>query len=90
MQNLLKHCLNPESFLKPLAKLFSVVQNKLSRQTLCMVFEVLNLSVFDSILYYGKEDLHSILAEDGEQHCFVPDVKLSRVSGIPCFPGNKT
>ncbi|XP_072856319.2 small subunit processome component 20 homolog isoform X1 [Pogona vitticeps] len=42
VQNLLKHCLNPESFLKPLAKLFSVVQNKLSRQTLCMVFETLS------------------------------------------------
>lgn len=45
VQNLLKHCLNPASFLKPLAKLFSVVQNKLSRQTLCMVFEVLNTVV---------------------------------------------
>lgn len=32
--------MNPSSFLKPLAKLFSVVQNKLSRQTLCTVFQV--------------------------------------------------
>ncbi|XP_062989767.1 small subunit processome component 20 homolog [Elgaria multicarinata webbii] len=42
VQNLLRHCLNPASFLKPLAKLFSVVQNKLSRQTLCIVFETLS------------------------------------------------
>ncbi|XP_061495457.1 small subunit processome component 20 homolog isoform X2 [Rhineura floridana] len=42
VQNLLKHCLNPANFLKPLAKLFSVVQNKLSRQTLCTVFETLS------------------------------------------------
>ncbi|XP_048356593.1 small subunit processome component 20 homolog isoform X1 [Sphaerodactylus townsendi] len=41
VQNLLKHCLNPADFLKPLAKLFSVVQNKLSRQTLCTVFQTL-------------------------------------------------
>uniref|UniRef100_A0A670XP62 UTP20 small subunit processome component n=1 Tax=Pseudonaja textilis TaxID=8673 RepID=A0A670XP62_PSETE len=42
VQNLLKHCLSPASFLKPLAKLFSVIQNKLSRQALCGVFETLS------------------------------------------------
>ncbi|XP_063164718.1 small subunit processome component 20 homolog [Candoia aspera] len=42
VKNLLKHCLTPASFLKPLAKLFSVIQNKLSRQALCMVFETLS------------------------------------------------
>ncbi|XP_026548510.1 small subunit processome component 20 homolog [Notechis scutatus] len=42
VQNLLKHCLTPASFLKPLAKLFSVIQNKLSRQALCGVFETLS------------------------------------------------
>ncbi|XP_077195287.1 small subunit processome component 20 homolog isoform X2 [Paroedura picta] len=42
VRNLLKHCLNPAGFLKPLAKLFSVVQNKLSRQTLCTVFQTLS------------------------------------------------
>ncbi|KAK7813688.1 hypothetical protein U0070_001394 [Myodes glareolus] len=42
VQNLLQHCLNPTSFLKPLAKLFSVIQNKLSRQLLCTVFQVWN------------------------------------------------
>ncbi|XP_053108089.1 small subunit processome component 20 homolog isoform X2 [Hemicordylus capensis] len=50
VQNLLKHCLNPTSFLKPLAKLFSVVQNKLSRQTLCTVFQT--LSQLESDLKY--------------------------------------
>ncbi|XP_075712813.1 small subunit processome component 20 homolog [Rhinoderma darwinii] len=42
VQNLLKHCLNPTSFLKPLSKLFAVIQNKLSRQTLCTTFQVLS------------------------------------------------
>lgn len=42
VQNLLRHCSNPASFLKPLAKLFSVIQNKLSRQKLCLVFQVLH------------------------------------------------
>ncbi|TKC38178.1 hypothetical protein EI555_014739, partial [Monodon monoceros] len=50
VQNLLKHCLEPMSFLKPLAKLFSVIKNKLSRQLLCTVFQT--LSDFDSGLKY--------------------------------------
>nr|KAF6454220.1 UTP20 small subunit processome component [Molossus molossus] len=50
IQNLLKHCLEPTSFLKPLAKLFSVIKNKLSRQLLCTVFQT--LSDFESGLKY--------------------------------------
>ncbi|XP_046921722.1 small subunit processome component 20 homolog isoform X1 [Lynx rufus] len=50
VQNLLKHCLEPTSFLKPLAKLFSVIKNKLSRQLLCTVFQT--LSDFESELKY--------------------------------------
>lgn len=50
VQNLLRHCSNPASFLKPLAKLFSVIQNKLSRQKLCLVFQT--LSDLDSDLKY--------------------------------------
>uniref|UniRef100_A0A8B9WA81 UTP20 small subunit processome component n=1 Tax=Bos mutus grunniens TaxID=30521 RepID=A0A8B9WA81_BOSMU len=50
VQNLLKHCLEPTSFLKPLAKLFSVIKNKLSRQLLCTVFQT--LSDFESGLTY--------------------------------------
>ncbi|XP_073401122.1 small subunit processome component 20 homolog [Dendrobates tinctorius] len=42
VQNLLRHCLNPSSFLKPLSKLFAIIQNKLSRQTLCTTFQVLS------------------------------------------------
>uniref|UniRef100_K7GES8 UTP20 small subunit processome component n=1 Tax=Pelodiscus sinensis TaxID=13735 RepID=K7GES8_PELSI len=53
VQNLLRHCLNPSSFLKPLAKLFSVIQNKLSRQTLCVVFQT--LSDMESELKYITE-----------------------------------
>ncbi|XP_006141449.2 small subunit processome component 20 homolog isoform X2 [Tupaia chinensis] len=50
VQNLLKHCQDPTSFLKPLAKLFSVIKNKLSRQLLCTVFQ--SLSDFESELKY--------------------------------------
>lgn len=45
VQNLLRHCSNPTSFLKPLAKLFSVIRNKLSRHKLCLVFQVLHFYV---------------------------------------------
>uniref|UniRef100_G1R2X5 UTP20 small subunit processome component n=1 Tax=Nomascus leucogenys TaxID=61853 RepID=G1R2X5_NOMLE len=50
VQNLLKHCVDPTSFLKPIAKLFSVIKNKLSRKLLCTVFET--LSDFESELRY--------------------------------------
>uniref|UniRef100_A0A8D1FQR2 Small subunit processome component 20 homolog n=1 Tax=Sus scrofa TaxID=9823 RepID=A0A8D1FQR2_PIG len=50
VQNLLQHCLEPTSFLRPLAKLFSVIKNKLSRQLLCTVFQT--LSDFESGLKY--------------------------------------
>uniref|UniRef100_A0A8C5PLM5 UTP20 small subunit processome component n=1 Tax=Leptobrachium leishanense TaxID=445787 RepID=A0A8C5PLM5_9ANUR len=42
VQNLLRHCTNPSGFLKPLGRLFAVIQNKLSRQTLCTTFQVLS------------------------------------------------
>ncbi|MBN3303699.1 UTP20 protein, partial [Amia calva] len=41
-QNLLRQCANPATFLKPIARLFSVLQNKQSRQTLCRVFQTLS------------------------------------------------
>ncbi|XP_069847264.1 small subunit processome component 20 homolog [Dipodomys merriami] len=50
VQNLLQHCQDPTSFLKPLAKLFSVIKNKLSRQLLCTVFQ--SLSDFEIGLKY--------------------------------------
>uniref|UniRef100_A0A8C2VK88 UTP20 small subunit processome component n=1 Tax=Chinchilla lanigera TaxID=34839 RepID=A0A8C2VK88_CHILA len=50
VQNLLQRCVDPTSFLKPLARLFSVVKNKLSRQLLCTVFQ--GLSDFESGLKY--------------------------------------
>ncbi|XP_033619392.1 small subunit processome component 20 homolog [Fukomys damarensis] len=50
VQNLLRHCVDPTSFLKPLARLFSVVKNKLSRQLLCTVFQ--GLSDFETGLKY--------------------------------------
>ncbi|XP_074127468.1 small subunit processome component 20 homolog [Sminthopsis crassicaudata] len=53
IQNLLKNCQDPTSFLKPLSRLFSVIQNKMSRQMLCTVFKT--LSDFDSGLEYITE-----------------------------------
>ncbi|KAG8439453.1 hypothetical protein GDO86_005604 [Hymenochirus boettgeri] len=50
VQNLLRHCSNHSIFLKPLARLFAVIQNKLSRQTLCVTFQV--LSELDPALEY--------------------------------------
>ncbi|KAL0611001.1 Small subunit processome component 20-like protein [Plecturocebus cupreus] len=50
VQNLLKHCADPTSFLKPIAKLFSIIKNKLSRKLLCTVFET--LSDFENGLKY--------------------------------------
>ncbi|XP_040840145.1 small subunit processome component 20 homolog isoform X1 [Ochotona curzoniae] len=50
VQNLLNHCVEPTDFLKPLAALFSIIKNKLSRQLLCTVFQT--LSDFDSDLQY--------------------------------------
>ncbi|XP_075456776.1 small subunit processome component 20 homolog [Ascaphus truei] len=62
VQNLLRHCSNPTSFLKPLGKLFGVVQNKLSRQTLCTTFQV--LSELDSELEYITDVIIKINAFD--------------------------
>ncbi|XP_020837992.1 LOW QUALITY PROTEIN: small subunit processome component 20 homolog [Phascolarctos cinereus] len=53
IQNLLKNCHNPSSFLKPLSRLFSVIQNKMSRQMLCTVFQT--LSDYESGLEYITE-----------------------------------
>ena len=54
IQNLLEHCLEPTSFLKPLAKLFSVIKNKLSRQLLCTVFQVCNTHFYPKSLLFQK------------------------------------
>lgn len=40
VQNLLRQCVQPSSFLRPLNKLFSVMHNKLPRQALTNVFQV--------------------------------------------------
>nr|XP_033808420.1 small subunit processome component 20 homolog [Geotrypetes seraphini] len=62
VQNLLRRCLHPTVFLKPLGKLFSVVQNKLSRQTLCATFQV--LSDLESGLKYITEVVIEVNAFD--------------------------
>ncbi|XP_078077201.1 small subunit processome component 20 homolog [Mustelus asterias] len=65
IQNLLQHCSTPSVFVKPLAALFSVVQNKLSRQTLCSVFQT--LADLDSSLQYIAEIVTKLNAFD-RQH----------------------
>ncbi|KAF3859484.1 hypothetical protein F7725_021883 [Dissostichus mawsoni] len=45
LQNLLRQCVQPSDFLRPLSKLFSVIQNKLPRMALTNVFQ---LNAFDS------------------------------------------
>ncbi|KAJ8261989.1 hypothetical protein GJAV_G00160840 [Gymnothorax javanicus] len=50
VQNLLRRCHDPASFLRPLSRLFSVIQSKLPRQALCITFQT--LSDLDSGLTY--------------------------------------
>ncbi|GCB68829.1 hypothetical protein scyTo_0000958 [Scyliorhinus torazame] len=65
IQNLLQHCSSPSTFVKPLAALFSVIQNKLSRQTLCSVFQT--LADLDGSLAYIAEIVTKLNAFD-RQH----------------------
>lgn len=40
IQNLLRQCVQPSAFLRPLSKLFSIIHHKLPRQALTNVFQV--------------------------------------------------
>ncbi|CAN9508305.1 unnamed protein product [Ophioblennius macclurei] len=42
VQNLLRQCVQPSAFLRPLSKLFSIIQNKLPRQALTSLFQTLS------------------------------------------------
>uniref|UniRef100_A0A8C4I8P8 Small subunit processome component 20 homolog n=1 Tax=Dicentrarchus labrax TaxID=13489 RepID=A0A8C4I8P8_DICLA len=42
VQNLLRQCVQPSAFLRPLSKLFSIIHNKLPRQALTNVFQTLS------------------------------------------------
>ncbi|KAM4615221.1 small subunit processome component 20 homolog [Polymixia lowei] len=42
VQNLLRQCLEPSTFLQPLSKLFSVIHNKMPRQALTKTFQTLS------------------------------------------------
>uniref|UniRef100_A0A1A8IIM6 UTP20, small subunit (SSU) processome component, homolog n=3 Tax=Nothobranchius kuhntae TaxID=321403 RepID=A0A1A8IIM6_NOTKU len=50
IQNLLRQCLQPSAFLRPLGKLFSIIHNKLPRQALVSSFQT--LSDLDPSLVY--------------------------------------
>ncbi|MBN3281355.1 UTP20 protein, partial [Polyodon spathula] len=83
-QNLLKHCTNPTSFLKPVARLFSVIQNKISRQTLCTVFQT--FSDLDSGLKYITDVVTKLNAYDqrhlDEVHF---DVRLTAFQSVTSY-----
>ncbi|XP_072235229.1 small subunit processome component 20 homolog [Leuresthes tenuis] len=42
VQNLLRRCVQPAAFLRPLSKLFAIIHNKLPRQALTSVFQTLS------------------------------------------------
>ncbi|KAK5849173.1 hypothetical protein PBY51_008835 [Eleginops maclovinus] len=42
LQNLLRQCVQPSAFLRPLSKLFSIIHNKLPRQALTNVFQTIS------------------------------------------------
>ncbi|KAM3588219.1 uncharacterized protein V6R79_024222 [Siganus canaliculatus] len=42
VQNLLRQCVQPSAFLRPLSRLFSIIHNKLPRQALVNVFQTLS------------------------------------------------
>uniref|UniRef100_A0A8C3GEN0 UTP20 small subunit processome component n=1 Tax=Cairina moschata TaxID=8855 RepID=A0A8C3GEN0_CAIMO len=83
VQNLLRHCSNPASFLKPLAKLFSVIQNKLSRQKLCLVFQT--LSDLDSELKYITDVVKLNAFDQRHLDGINFDVRLSAFQSITAY-----
>ncbi|NXC50218.1 UTP20 protein, partial [Penelope pileata] len=83
VQNLLRHCSNPTSFLKPLAKLFSVIQNKLSRQKLCLVFQT--LSDLDSELKYITDIVKLNAFDQRHLDDINFDVRLSAFQSITAY-----
>ncbi|KAM6301905.1 small subunit processome component 20 homolog isoform 2-T2 [Podargus strigoides] len=80
VQNLLRHCSNPASFLRPLAKLFSVIQNKLSRHKLCLVFQT--LSDLDSKLKYITDVVKLNAFDQRHLNDIDFDVRLSAFQSI--------
>ncbi|XP_029616907.1 small subunit processome component 20 homolog [Salmo trutta] len=62
VQNLLRQCSNPASFLKPISRLFSILHNKLPRQALTSVFQT--LGDLDSGLKYITDTAAKLNAFD--------------------------
>ncbi|KAM9389678.1 small subunit processome component 20 homolog [Phaethornis superciliosus] len=83
VQNLLRHCSDPTSFLKPLAKLFSVIQNKLSRHKLCLVFQT--LSDLDSELKYITDVVKLNAFDQRHLDDIDFDVRLSAFQSITAY-----
>ncbi|XP_072511808.1 small subunit processome component 20 homolog [Notamacropus eugenii] len=83
VQNLLKNCHDPASFLKPLSKLFSVIQNKMSRQMLCTVFQT--LSDYESGLEYITEVVKLNAFDPRHLDDINFDVRLSAFQKITCY-----
>uniref|UniRef100_A0A4W5MI71 UTP20 small subunit processome component n=1 Tax=Hucho hucho TaxID=62062 RepID=A0A4W5MI71_9TELE len=62
VQNLLRQCSDPASFLKPISRLFSILHNKLPRQALTSVFQT--LADLDSGLKYITDTAAKLNAFD--------------------------
>uniref|UniRef100_A0A4W5L4R2 UTP20 small subunit processome component n=1 Tax=Hucho hucho TaxID=62062 RepID=A0A4W5L4R2_9TELE len=62
VQNLLRQCSDPASFLKPISRLFSILHNKLPRQALTSVFQT--LADLDSELKYITDTAAKLNAFD--------------------------
>lgn len=65
VQNLLRRCIQPAAFLRPLSKLFSVVRSKLPRKALVSVFQVRSLRWFKINVSEGCADQphHSVIRQ---------------------------
>uniref|UniRef100_A0A3P8T3I9 UTP20 small subunit processome component n=1 Tax=Amphiprion percula TaxID=161767 RepID=A0A3P8T3I9_AMPPE len=77
VQNLLRQCLQASAFLRPLAKLFSIIHNKLPRQALTSVFQT--LSDLDPSLTYITDVLNAFDSRHLDEIYF--DVRLTAFQG---------
>uniref|UniRef100_A0A3Q3VPZ3 Uncharacterized protein n=1 Tax=Mola mola TaxID=94237 RepID=A0A3Q3VPZ3_MOLML len=74
VQNLLRQCVQPSSFLRPLNKLFSVMHNKLPRQALTNVFQTLS-DLEPSLMYITDLALNAFDSRHLDEIYF--DVRLT-------------
>ncbi|XP_061106872.1 small subunit processome component 20 homolog isoform X1 [Conger conger] len=80
VQNLLRRCADPVSFLKPMSRLFSSIHSKLPRQALCVCFQT--LSDLDNGLKYITDVAAQLNAFDSRHLDEIHfDVRLTAFQG---------